>query len=463
MLLSFSTDVFANSTLMVLLTFQRPAGFLGQGGRCGTAGDATNNIAIRNITFRRLKGTVQAPGSIDCRKGNPCTVNFEDVHLKTTQPWTCGNANITSKGTVIPAIPECPVGPNNALAPPPLPVKLVNGRLVAPTRARLKTDGDAAGDPNGHGTISMDPNSTIARMPATHAGLIMEGVNHALYGYGLGSQMLFGEGFEEPAITDCTAHNGPCYGPFPEQWSLISGNASLASTKAGVFTGKQALRVDGTAQLLNAGLHRLGIASTEGWAYEVSFFYQYQADPSTPKLASTLTVALHTNELSPQNLTVATASVTLAPTAGQWQRASITLPAASISFPNCSLIIQIDGSNVLHMDAALMEPEAKHRWQGMHIRNDIADAIDNAGLRFMRFGGDMAESSEPLPFGYTWRNQIGDPQRRVPKLGGAWYAWDSFGFGMFEVLEMAGHQKKQITQFIGPECARGPHQCHTGR
>ena len=133
-----------------------------------------------------------------------------------------------------------------------------------------------------HGAISVDPNSTaIARMPTTHAGLIMEGVNHALYGYGLGSQMLFGEGFEEPSVTDCTADKAACYGPFPEQWSVIGGNASLTSTKAEVFSGKQSLRIDGAAQLLNAGLHRLGIASTQGWAYDASFFYQYKSDPPT--------------------------------------------------------------------------------------------------------------------------------------------------------------------------------------
>ena len=315
-------------------------------------------------------------------------------------------------------------------------MKLVAGRLVAPFPQSLSATATIKTDDDPHGTISLDPNSTIATMPSTHAGLIMEGVNHALYGYGLGSQMLFGEGFEEPAITDCTAHNAPCHGPFPEQWSLIGGNASLTSTKAEVFTGKQALRVDGAAQLLNAGLHRLGIASTSGWVYEASFFYLYKADPPTSKLSSKLTVVLRTNELTPKNLTVVT-SVTLAPTGGEWKRINVTLPAASRSFPNCSLAIQIDGSSVLHVDAALFEPQAKHRWQGMHIRNDIAEAIDEAGLRFMRFGGDMAESIEPLPFGYTWYNQIGDPQRRPPKLGGAWYAWDSFGFGMFEVLEMA--------------------------
>jgi alpha-L-arabinofuranosidase len=282
-------------------------------------------------------------------------------------------------------------------------------------------------------TISVDPHGTaIARMPATHAGLIMEGVNHALYGYGLGSQMLFGEGFEEPSITDCTVHNTACYGPFPEQWSVI-GNASLTSTK--VFTGKQALRVEGTAQLLNAGLHRLGMATTRGWTYEASFFYQYKVDPPTAKLASKLTLMLRTNEHSSKNLTTVS-SVTLAPTGGQWQRINVTLPAASRSFPNCSLSIQIDGNSVLHVDAVLLEPAAEHRWRGMHIRSDIAEAINEAGLRFMRFGGDMAESNEPLPFGYTWANQVGDPQRRPPKLGGAWYAWDSYGFGMFEVLEM---------------------------
>ena len=42
----------------------------------------------------------------------------------------------------------------------------------------------------------------------------------------------------------------------------------MTSNKAKVFTGKQALRVDGSAQLLNAGLHRLGIATTQGWTYE---------------------------------------------------------------------------------------------------------------------------------------------------------------------------------------------------
>ena len=43
-------------------------------GNCGPAGNASTNIAIKNITFRRVTGTVQSPGAISCRKGNPCTI-----------------------------------------------------------------------------------------------------------------------------------------------------------------------------------------------------------------------------------------------------------------------------------------------------------------------------------------------------------------------------------------------------
>jgi hypothetical protein len=162
-------------------------------------------------------------------------------------------------------------------------------------------------------------------------------------------------------------------------------------------------------------------------------------DPPTPGRASTLTLQLLTNERRPRNATAA-AAVALAPTGGAWRRANLTLPAATLSFANCSLAVAIGGGGgggLVCADAAVLEPVAEHRWRGMHVRRDIAEAIASAGLRFMRFGGDMAESLEPLPFGYTWRNQVGEPQRRPPKLGGAWYAYDSFGFGMFEVLEMA--------------------------
>ena len=247
---------------------------------------------------------------------------------------------------------------------------------TASAHTALKSDDEVA-------TISVDPNRTIARVPTTHAGLIMEGVNHALYGYGLGSQMLFGEGFEEPSITNCTATAAACPGVFPEQWALISGRVEV--TSAEVFTGKQALRVDGSAVLLNAGLHRLGIASSRGWRYEASVYYKLDAaSPKPPRLS----MQLLTNEPQPRIVAASAASVALIP-GRDWQRINVTL-AAGLTFPNCSLAVHIEGESVVLVDAALLEPVAEHRWHGMHIRDDLAGAIEDAGLRFMRFGGDMA-------------------------------------------------------------------------
>ena len=49
---------------------------------------------------------------------NPCSVNFEDVQLKTSKPpWVCENVHVT--GTTTPTMPVCPFGPNDTPAPPP--------------------------------------------------------------------------------------------------------------------------------------------------------------------------------------------------------------------------------------------------------------------------------------------------------------------------------------------------------
>ena len=83
----------------------------GIGGLCGTQGDATNNINMKNITFRRIRGAVDTPGSIVCRAGNPCTILMEDVQLTTSKPWVCGNAHIETRGSqVVPALPKCGSG-----------------------------------------------------------------------------------------------------------------------------------------------------------------------------------------------------------------------------------------------------------------------------------------------------------------------------------------------------------------
>ena len=80
----------------------------------GACSQGEQQISMINITFRRFKGTVKAPGMIRCRDINPCHFNFEDVDIKTTKPWICGNLNVTVKGTMNPPWPVggCAVGPH---------------------------------------------------------------------------------------------------------------------------------------------------------------------------------------------------------------------------------------------------------------------------------------------------------------------------------------------------------------
>jgi hypothetical protein len=79
-----------------------------------------------------LEPNHQPPGAISCRKGNPCTINFEDVQLTTAAPWQCGNAKINTRGAVSPSLPNpCAVGPDDDPTPPPAPVPRVACALSA--------------------------------------------------------------------------------------------------------------------------------------------------------------------------------------------------------------------------------------------------------------------------------------------------------------------------------------------
>ena len=79
----------------------------------GACSQTENQISMVNITFRRFRGTVKAPGMIRCREVNPCLFNFEDVNISTSQPWICGNMNASIKGAMLPPLPRggCAVGP----------------------------------------------------------------------------------------------------------------------------------------------------------------------------------------------------------------------------------------------------------------------------------------------------------------------------------------------------------------
>lgn len=73
-------------------------------------------IMLRFVSLSQETATVFAeqPFLLSNRfvSGNPCTVNFEDIQLTTTEPWICANVNVHVTGTTNPRMPVCPFGPN---------------------------------------------------------------------------------------------------------------------------------------------------------------------------------------------------------------------------------------------------------------------------------------------------------------------------------------------------------------
>jgi len=81
-------------------------------GYWGGACEQTNsNIALENITLRRVRGTVETAGSIVCREPRPCTINLEDINIQAKIGWDCANA-VVKASNVTPAVPACRSGPH---------------------------------------------------------------------------------------------------------------------------------------------------------------------------------------------------------------------------------------------------------------------------------------------------------------------------------------------------------------
>ena len=59
-------------------------------------------------SFRNFTGTADIAGNMLCRKGNPCSVNLEDVNVTLLQKgmeWACSYADVQTKGVIEPPLP----------------------------------------------------------------------------------------------------------------------------------------------------------------------------------------------------------------------------------------------------------------------------------------------------------------------------------------------------------------------
>ena len=78
----------------------------------------------------------------------------------------------------------------------------------------------------------------------------------------------------------------------------------------------------------------------------------------------------------------------------------------------------------------MVEPGEWGRYQGLHVRKDLADAFLAQGATVMRLGGSMTNAD-----GFRFKHMVGPAWDRPP-TDSSWIQHTSWGFGIFEFLQV---------------------------
>ena len=313
-------------------------------------------------------------------------------------------------------------------------------------------------------------------VPTRNAAVGIEFLNHEIYG-GLYAQMVFGESFEEAALSDeprlryapppsdvgiesCAARLSPPYPEVSKMWLPITdpgafAHFSLDTVGDDAAHGEQFQSVThiagkGAVGVANYGLNcQHGMTIQEGKPYD-GFSYVRSSS------ALLLSISLHDWV---EDVTLASISVELQP-ASNWTRVplrfvanrSTTCGAMTAStawgirsdLASCSgrLTITHDTPGAtLDIDLTFLAPGAwglePAPWAGtlgLPARRDVADALKRQHLGVLRMGGTMCNVE-----GYRWKFFRGPREERQP-YSGYWYEEKGMtqtrGFGMFEVVDL---------------------------
>jgi hypothetical protein len=269
-------------------------------------------------------------------------------------------------------------------------------------------------------------------------GACLEDVNHEVYG-GLYSQMIFGESFQEPPVSETRRTTKVAKEQKADQAEGVSGmwRRFQRGSAAGRFTivtrqpfagaQSQSLSFDaGTGQcgIENQGLNRWGMNFAAGKPYE-GFIWARAEKPAT------LFASLESRDGS---RTYAEAPLAIA--ANEWRRFDFTLtPTASDPRGRFALTLKQPGS--VTIGYAFLQPGEWGRFHGLPDRRDVAEGLIDQGITVLRYGGSMVNHGE-----YRWKKMIG-PRDRRPPYAGTWYRYSSNGWGILDFMnfcEAAGFE-----------------------
>ncbi|BCM94176.1 extracellular exo-alpha-L-arabinofuranosidase [Abditibacteriota bacterium] len=208
------------------------------------------------------------------------------------------------------------------------------------------------------------------------------------------------------------------------QWDAIhegTGTAQFLHDRVNPYNGTWSQMIQhgtgqGTVGVANKGLNRWGVAVKRQRPLGGRLYLRAQ------DLQGPVTVALQS-----ANGQITYATQTIAKVGTDWAKYTLSL-TPNADDANARFVITLDKPGSLWVDQVVLSGTGNAQFKGLPIRADIARAMQEQGIKFLRYGGTMVNAPE-----YRWKNMIGDPDRRPPYRG-HWYPYSTNGFGIEEFL-----------------------------
>lgn len=186
------------------------------------------------------------------------------------------------------------------------------------------------------------------------------------------------------------------------------------------FNGKYAQRVEhqgdqGEVGIVNRALNHWGIALRKDSPMHGSIWLKEASAPVSVSLRS----ADGSRTYASQILAVKKS--------GKWTRHAFTL-VPNADDPAASFVVSLDCPGRFTADMVTLHNDAARQYQGLPLRDDIARAMVDQGLTFLRYGGTMVNARQ-----YRFKPMIGPRENRTPYTG-HWYPYSTNGFGIVEFL-----------------------------
>jgi|EP01047_Picozoa_sp_COSAG01_P060204 hypothetical protein len=228
-------------------------------------------------------------------------------------------------------------------------------------------------------------------------------------------------------------------------WFAVAEGCSVVRD---AMNGNQSLQLDSGCVAVNRGLVAAGPGTTSmhfvgGEEYEGYLFTKAKKGGGATLQVSLLCTVVGSIGGPSDWITLGKTEVEVIGGASGWQMHNFTITPSTDCLQSGSGksrgqglvsvslgVAGADASSVtVRVDKLMLEPGPWGRYEGMHVRKDLAEAFLGQGVTMMRLGGSMTNTD-----GFRFRYMVG-PSWSRPPTDSNWIKKTSWGFGIFEFLQ----------------------------